>query len=83
MSYEELLKEFEYYIQNQDEFVEQYDGKVIVLKNNKIIGIYQTEIEALTETQEEHEIGSFLIQRVSPGIEAYTINIATPEVMVA
>jgi hypothetical protein len=68
-----LEREFQYYRDHQDEFVAQYDGRIIVLKDNKVLGDYATEFEALTETRKEHEIGTFLIQRVSQGDEAYTM----------
>ena len=67
-----LSREFEFYVSNQDEMVSKYDGRVIVLKDRKVLGAYDDELTALTETRKHHEIGTFLIQRVSEGDEAYT-----------
>ena len=67
-----LSTEFEFYVSNQDEMVSKYDGKVIALKNCKVLGVYDDELTALTETRKHHELGTFLIQRVSEGDEAYT-----------
>ena len=67
-----LTKEFEYYTANQKELVEKYEGKFVVIKDEKVIGAYDSEIEAYEETQKEHELGTFLIQRVEPGAENYT-----------
>lgn len=67
-----LEKEFEYYIENQQELIRKYSGKVIVIKNEKVIGDYNSEVIALMETKKEHELGTFLIQKCSPGNVDYT-----------
>ena len=68
-----LEKELEYYIQHQDELVQQYDGKILVIKNQEVIGIYDTEIDAIDETSKKHEVGTFLVHRCGPGEENYTM----------
>ncbi len=70
---DELEKQFKFYLKHQDTFVEQYDGKVIVLKNEEVLGAYGNELDAVNETRRCHELGTFLIQRVSAGDEAYTV----------
>ena len=67
-----LQEEFEFYLAHQEEMVKKYDGKVIVLKNKEVLGAYTDELTAISETCREHELGTFLIQRVSAGDEAYT-----------
>lgn len=67
-----LADEFKYYIENQEELVKSFNGKYIVIKEQKVIGVYDTEIAAYTETQKTHALGTFLIQLCTPGTEAYT-----------
>ncbi len=69
-----LNKQFEYYLKHQDELVAQYDGKFVVIKDGEVLGAYDSELEAVTETQTEHELGTFLVQLVTPGDAAYTQN---------
>ena len=57
-----LQKEFNYFLKNQDEFVKKYNGKFIVIKNEKIIGVYDSQLTAYNETIKTDEIGTFLIQ---------------------
>jgi hypothetical protein len=66
-----LEKEFKYYIDNQIELVKKYEGKYIVIKENKIIGVYSTEMEAYNESKQNNELGTFLIQFVSSGEQGY------------
>lgn len=67
-----LEKEFEYYLKNQKDLVSKYQGKFIVIKNQEVIGAFDSEIEAYTEIQKTEKLGSFLIQQCTPGKESYT-----------
>lgn len=67
-----LKKYFEFYLNHQDELVEKYNGRVIVIKNNKVIGDYDTELDAINETKKQYEPGTFLVQRCTPGENNYT-----------
>jgi len=69
---EQLKKEFQYYLEHQNELVEQYNGKFIVIKDKKVIGAYDSELEAVTETSQQHELGTFLVQKCEPGTSSYT-----------
>lgn len=67
-----LEREFEYYLKHQNDLVKQYRGKFVVIKNEKVIGVFDDELEAITETSKNHELGTFLVQRCEPGDENYT-----------
>ena len=67
-----LEKEFQFYLDHQDEMVAKYDGKFVVIKGGEVLGAYDDELTAVTETQKAHEIGTFLVQKVSKGAAAYT-----------
>lgn len=67
-----LEKEFEYYLENQDSLVEKYNGKIVVIKGCSVIGVFDSEIEAIKKTAKEQELGTFLVQRCVPGSDSYT-----------
>lgn len=67
-----LKEEFEYYISHQNELLKKYAGKFLVIKNKSVIGVYDSEIDAYTETVKQEEAGTFLIQECQPGNESYT-----------
>lgn len=67
-----LAKEFDYYLNHQDELVKQYNGKFIVIRDCAVIGVYDDELEAIEETQKKYELGTFLVQKCEPGINSYT-----------
>lgn len=69
-----LKNEFEYFLKHQKELVDKYEGKFIVIKNQVIIGVYDSEIEAVNETSEKEKLGTFLVQKCEPGDSSYTQN---------
>jgi len=70
---ENLKKEFTYYLDHQEELVKKYKRKVLVIKNCKVIGVYNSEIEAVKETSKIHEVGTFLVQKCEPGEDSYSM----------
>ncbi len=67
-----LEKEFQYYRDHQTELVEKYNGKFVVIKDLKVIGVYDVELDAIKETAKSHELGTFLVQKCEPGKSGYT-----------
>ena len=68
----QLEIEFQHYLEHQDEFVEKYNGKFIVLKDRSVIGVFDSELEAVEGNSKEHELGTFLVQKCDPGTGSYT-----------
>ncbi len=67
-----LEREFKYYLDHQTELVKKYRGKYIVIKDQSVIGSYEDEDTAISETMKEHELGTFLVQFCEKGIDSYT-----------
>ncbi|MEK6406254.1 MAG: hypothetical protein AABN34_04745 [Acidobacteriota bacterium] len=70
-----FTKELAFFIDNQEKLVEQYKGKILVIKNDEIIGVYGTPLEAYLESQKTHELGTFMIQACEPGPDAYSVTL--------
>ncbi len=67
-----LQAAFDYYLDHQDEMVEKYDGKYIVIKDGDVLGVFDDQLTAVTETKKSHELGTFLVQKVSKGDAEYS-----------
>jgi hypothetical protein len=65
------LKAFRYYVDHQTELVERYNEKFIVIRNQTVIGAYDSEMEATEKTSRDYELGTFLVQKYEPGEESY------------
>ncbi len=67
-----LHKEFEYYLSHQKELIQKYEGRFIVIKDEKVIGAYSSRIEAYNETKKHHKLGTFIIQLCEANSNAYS-----------
>lgn len=69
----EILKEqLDYFIGHQDELVQKHRGKVLVIKDKAVVGVYGSEWDAYAEATKAFEPGTFLIQKCLAGQNAYT-----------
>lgn len=69
-----LQREFQYYLDHQEELVKQYNGKIIVIVEDKVIKAYANKKDAYIESIKKYEPGTFLIIECTPGDESYTIH---------
>lgn len=67
-----LEKEFNYYLEHQEELIKDYNGKFIVIKDGKVLGAFASALEAIETTTEQHELGTFLVQKCEHGNASYT-----------
>ena len=68
-----LRREFQYYLDNQSELVKKYNGRVLVIVGERVVGDYDDFDQALSKSiEKKYEVGTFLVQECAPGDEAYT-----------
>jgi hypothetical protein len=70
-------KELTFFQKNQDDLVKKYNGKTLVIKDNSVIGAYDTPLIAYQEATKTHKPGSFMLQPCKPGPDAYTVTISS------
>ena len=78
-----IEKEFKYYLENQNDLVKKYNGRFLVIVDQKVVGDYDDSEKAYIDSKEKYELGMFLIQKCSPGEDAYTQHFYTPRVVFA
>jgi hypothetical protein len=76
-----LVKEFNWYVAHQPELVEKYNGKHLVIRDEKVAGAYNSSREAIIEAKKDYELGTFMVQLCTPGEEAYTRTFYSPIVL--
>lgn len=77
----DLEKLFQWYLDNQLELVEKYNGKYLVIKDNQVVDTYDDENTAYFEAEAKYGLGNFILQLCTPGEEAYTIHVCSPSIM--
>ena len=63
---------FKYYLEHQSELVKQYNGQYLVIVDNKVVGAFPTDLEAVSYGEENYKAGEFLVQRCSEGNKDYS-----------
>jgi hypothetical protein len=72
MSHTSLKSELDYYIANQNDLTAKYLGKFLVIKDHKVLSAYDSELQAVRETEKTFPLGSFLVQKCSLSKDSYT-----------
>ena len=69
-----LEKEFQYYLQNQDELVKAHFGQYVIIKDDEVLGAFSSEVEAILHAKKNlHlQLGTFMVHQCLPGKENYT-----------
>ena len=68
-------KELTFFIENQNDLVVRYQGRVLLLKDGGVAGDYESPLAAYLAGSEKFAPGSFMIQPCEPGPDAYTVTI--------
>lgn len=68
-------KYFQYYLDHQDEFVEKYNGKVLLMIDYKVVKTFDTEKEAHEYSEKYYKSKMCLVQKCSPGDEDTTYSV--------
>lgn len=73
-----LKKNLEWYIANQKDLSAKYDGKILLIADQNLIGAFDSMEDAYVEGAKRFEIGAFSLQPCSPDPDSYTLTICTP-----
>jgi hypothetical protein len=57
-------EENSFYEENRETLREKYLGKRVVIVKDKILGIYDTDSEAITETSKTMKLGTFCVKHI-------------------
>lgn len=74
MNANETLKQYyQFFMDNIEELAGKYKGRFVVIKDNAVVGDYDSEMEAYSESVKQFPLGTFLIQECkSSDKESYT-----------
>jgi len=66
-----LKDEFDFFMTNREDLVKKYEGKYLAIKNNQVLGVYDSFDTAIIKTQKTDPLGTFLIQKCEANDECY------------
>jgi hypothetical protein len=68
----ERKQDFDFFIEKYKELYNEYGHKFLVIRNQRILGSYDTELEAITDTKKQYPLGSFIVQECNGDESGYT-----------
>ena len=69
---------FDYYLANQADLVEKYNGKYIVITKDGVAGAFDSDAEGYYVGKEKFGLGNFIVQLCTPGEDAYSQQFFSP-----
>ncbi len=72
-------KESNFFIANQEQLVHDHAGKVLVLRGEEVVGVYDDALQAYLDAVKKYKPGTFMIQPCIAGSDAYTVTITSHE----
>ncbi len=64
--------DFDYFVENYKDFYQKYGHKYIAIKNKTVIGVFDTESQAIEEISKKYPLGTFIVQECNGDESGYT-----------
>ena len=75
-----LNEEHEYFLEILEELAQEYDGKLVAIKGQKVLGVFDDYMQAANAVYVAHEKGTVLMQKVSRDRDSLNVIVSTPGV---
>ena len=73
-----LQKNLDWYIAHQPELAAKYNGKILLIVDEKLIGAFDSMQGAYTTALKTYTLGTFTLQPCSPDADSYTLTLYSP-----
>jgi hypothetical protein len=73
-----LKRNLDWYIANQKELSAKYNGKILLIVDQKLVGDFGSMDEAYATALKTYQLGSFTLQPCSPDSDSYTLTLYNP-----
>ena len=73
-----LKKNLEWYIANQQDLSSKYNGKILLIVDQKLIAAFDSKNDAYATAIKTYTLGTFTLQPCSPDTDSYTLMLYSP-----
>lgn len=73
-----LKKNLDWYIANQQDLSAKYNGKILLIVDQKLVQAFDTMDEAYAFATKNYALGAFTLQPCSPDSDSYTLTLYSP-----
>lgn len=68
---ENKLEDFNYFLENYEQFMEKHGENYIAIRNKEILGVYKYPEEVIFKLSDTYKPGSYIVQRCRYGSTAH------------
>ena len=68
--------DFDWFLENYQNLFKKFGVSYLAIKNNSVLGSYDTYADAVTNTEKTEKLGSFIVQYCNGDESGYTVYIA-------
>ena len=72
---EDRKNDFDFFIENYQNFYKEYGHKFLAIKDKKVLGAYDSVTETIRDLTPTYEVGSYIIQECTGDESAYRTTI--------
>lgn len=76
-----LENDYKWFLRNYDELYNKYGHTFLAIKDERVIGSYDSFAHAVRDTARENDLGTFIVQECNGSKSAYTNYIASMNFM--
>jgi len=69
--------QFQYFLENQDQLVKEYEGRILVIHDGSVAGDFDSNLNAYLFGKDRFGSGRFLLQKCMAGPAAYTAKVTS------
>lgn len=69
--------DFQWFVSNNKKLFNKYGSKYIVIKNKKVIGVFDDYYEGVKNTELKEKLGTFIVQKCGKDDSVFTNSIAS------
>lgn len=73
-----VKKLFQFYLDNQNQLIQEFKGKYLVITDKGVVASFDSESEAYYSAKSSYGLGNFIVQLCMPGDEAYSQHFYSP-----
>ncbi len=68
-------RDFDFFLENYQDFYNEYGHKFLAIKNQEVLGAYDSVSDAVKDLSDNHEYGTYIIQECTGDDSAYRTTI--------
>ena len=71
------MSDFQFFLDNYNELYQKYGHKFIAIQNKEILGVFDSDLDAIQSLSNAHPIGTYIVQECNGDDSGYTNHVSS------